>query len=483
MYRVKDIFRRIKKRVKSNQRWSYELSFGLWKEAINTSKSEELSGVYQKIESLERIGAVKVIGGINTGSNDEIFSQLDGESRLLKLLVELPQESYLFMYSPHPFWTNSFSHEYQWIPSWSDLYSIFDHNPDWSVYQYSPTFDPAGRYFFVAQKIQKEKRLATLSHLSRKTYHVFYFKEGGDLTLSRSNMALSAHLCSALSMLGAKVYAHDMNDIEALSIVNPDDILIGHVGSWVKNASEAGFTNIVLFFPANQWYPTRNNPYFESSATIAEQVRIAKMVIAQSGSIWRMTSEVGYPEKWRWIDLGVDPCLFPKIKKTFNRPGKRKFLFFHLYDEAQKGADLALEMVKTRPNYEFVSINGRLPALRNVRNYSKMPNTSSLFRNLLKECDFILIPSHEDAQPGSYIEAAAIGLIPVASYTSGYSLSFPYVISPNNLENWLAALDLLQNVDEGKLIQAQNFTLHYLNVIHNWSLIKQQVLFYLREAF
>jgi hypothetical protein len=112
-----------------------------------------------------------------------------------------------------------------------------------------------------------------------------------------------------------------------------------------------------------------------------------------------------------------------------------------------------------------------------------MPNTSSLFRNLLKECDFILIPSHEDAQPGSYIEAAAIGLIPVASYTSGYSLSFPYVISPNNLENWLAALDLLQNVDEGKLIQAQNFTQHYLNVIHNWSLIKQQVLFYLREVF
>ncbi len=284
-------------------------------------------------------------------------------------------------------------------------------------------------------------------------------------------------------MLGAKVHAYDMNEIDALANVNPEDILIGHVGSWVKKASEAGFYNIVLFNPANQWYPTRNNSYFESSATIAEQVHIAKLVIAQSGSVWRMTAEVDYPEKWRWIDIGVDPYLFPIIKNTFNRPGKRKFLFFHLYDNAQKGADLAFEMINSRPKYEFVSINGRFPKSPNLRHYSKMPNTGKLFRKILKDCDFILIPSHEDAQPGSYIEAASIGLIPVASYTSGYSLSFPYVIAPNIIENWVDTLDLLQEMEVGEMIQAQKFIQHYLSVVHNWSQIKQQILFYLREFF
>ena len=409
------------------------------------------------------------------------FFTRTGEHLFLAQLENLPQEGYLLIYSPHPFWANLFGDEYKWIPSWKDYYAIIDQNPKWRIHQYSPTFDSAGRYFFIAQKTRKKKSLTTTAQLSKKTFHVFYFQEGEDLKLSKSNMALSANLCSALSMLGAKVYAHDMNDSHALRDVHPDDILIGHVGKWVKIANEQGFSNIILFNPANRWYPTRNNSYFESNATIAEQVSIAKLVIAQSGAIWRTTSEVNFPHKWRWIDLGVDPNLFPKLKTRFNKAGKRKFLFFHLYDEAQKGADVAKEIIKSRPNYEFISINGDFPSYPNLHRYLKMSNTGKLFRKIIRDCDFILVPSHEDAQPGSFIEAASIGLIPVSSYSSGYSISFPKIVSPNNVENWIDILDKLQSIEEEKLVQAQNFIQHYINVIHNWHEIKQMVLFYFRE--
>lgn len=481
MLPTRNLLRKISNKFTSRPTWSFELDYALWADQINTPQSEELSGIYKKIELLKEVGKVEIIGGINTNSSDDIFIREDGELKFRAQLEDYPNDTYLLIYSPHPFWTNAFGQDYRWIPAWSDLYSIFYHNPDWKIYQYSPTFDSAGRYFFIAHKTPKSKHLITSSQLSTRTFHVFYFQEGGDLTLSKSNLALSAHLCSTLSLLGAKVNAHDMNDISALNGVNTDDVLIGHVGSWVKNASERGFKNIVLYNPANQWYPTRRSEYFESNATIAEQVGIAKLVIAQSGAVWRMTSGVIEPEKWRWIDLGVDPYLFPKTKKSFNQAGKRKFLFFHLYDDAQKGADIASGIIQSRPSYEFISINGNIRRYPNVRHYPRMANTGKQFRNLLTECDFVLLPSREDAQPGSLIEAASIGLIPVATYTSGYSISFPRIIAPNNIENWTETLDVLQHMEDKKLVHAQNFIQHYLNAIHNWHNIGQLIEFYLRE--
>jgi hypothetical protein len=273
-----------------------------------------------------------------------------------------------------------------------------------------------------------------------------------------------------------------MNDLSAVERVGPDDILVGHVGAWVKAAYNRGLRQLVLFNPINRWYPTRHSSYFEQNATIDEQVRLAKMVIAQSGAVWRMTGDYPFPAKWRWIDLGVDPVLFSPVKRAFAPPGKRKFLCFHLYDSEQKGADIAEEIIRARRQYQFWWVGGRPIQGANVRCQARISNTSTRFRKIVQECDFVLLPSREDAQPGTFIEAASMGLLPMASCSSGYSISFPRLAEPNTVDTWLQIVDSVQQTSASSLYHAQEVMQHYLRTIHGWNAIEQQIVFYLREA-
>jgi hypothetical protein len=272
-----------------------------------------------------------------------------------------------------------------------------------------------------------------------------------------------------------------MNDVAALNRAHYDDILIGHVGHWVKEAYQRGFKHIVLFFPVNRWYPTRQSDYFEANATIEEQVKLCDLVIAQSGAVWRMTGDYPHPEKWRWIDLGVDPAQFPLVKHTFAPPGKRKFFCFHLYDSEQKGADIAEQIIRAKPQDRFWWVSGRQVRSANVHYRASINNTSLRFRQIAQDCDFVILPSREDAQAGTLVEAMSLGLLPMASYNSGYSLSFPTLIEPNCIDTWLRAIDEVQQIDTCALYTAQNIMRHYLDTVHAWRLVEQQIIFYLRE--
>lgn len=485
--RIGPLAKRLVRSFRSKRRaapWKSELVFDLWANQINTAQSEKLAGIQTKIEQFGRSGRVWVVGGKTTSGNDQIFlcNAEQGKAQLLSLMADLHSDDYLLIYPPHPFWAQVFGSQYRWIPSCDDLYWLIYFSPGWRIVQYSSSFDATGRYFLIAQKTDRRKDLLSLAELSRKTFHVFYFREGADLTLSRSNYALSAHLCAALARTGAKVYAHDMNDVSAVEHVDRDDILVGHVGAWVKAAYNRGLRQIVLFNPMNRWYPTRHSSYFEENATIDEQVRLAKMVIAQSGAVWRMTGTYPFPEKWRWIDLGIDPRLFPNIKRSFAPPGKRKFLCFHLYDAEQKGADIAEQIIRSRPQYQFWWVGGRPIRGANVRYQRYITNTSRRFHKIVQECDFVLLPSREDAQPGTLLEAASLGLLPMASYHSGYSISFPFLAEPNTVDTWLQLVDSAQNISTSSLHKVQELVHHYLRTIHCWGSIEQEIVFYLREA-
>ncbi len=463
--------------------WSFSPAYDIWTDVINKESSEKFSGIHEKISQIQKNEKLVVIGGLSTGGSDEIFfhDPHDAIKKLNLLLEEIHQGWYLLIYSPHPFWYGLLNSKYRWIPNWDDLFRIFIDKPDWNIIQYSTSFDISGRYFFIAQKVNRKKELSYSYNLSNRTFHVFYFREGNDLNQSLSNKALSAHLCHAISKVGAQVFSHDMNDLKSFDRILENSILIGHVGPWVKEAQNRGFKNIILFNPANNWYPTRNSSFFESNATIQEQVEIAQLIIAQSGATWRYKAEVPFPEKWRWIDIGVDPHLFPKIKKSFNPPGKRRFLFMHLYDTDQKGADIAKEIIQLRNDYLFTWIGGIPVKNSNVLTFPRIHNTSKHFRNEIKKCDFLLLPSKEDAQPGVFVETASLGLIPVSTYSAGYSISFPKVVIENNAQEWVAIIDRLQNCDNFELLKVQQFFRYYLDNIHDWSLIESQILVYLSE--
>jgi len=454
-----------------------------WAGKFNSAEAERLSGIHHKIAQIKELGVVKVIGGITTGGNDEVFEAAwpNCLDVLRSLTDDVPDDGFLLLYVPHPFWAQLLSSQYQWFPTWHELFNLFDSDRRWTVFQYSPSFDAAGRYFFIAQKRPTKTGLPPESLLALQTFRVFFHPDGADLTQGNSSRALSAHLCHALVSTGATVYSYSLKDTGAVAQACPEDILIGHVGPWVRTAYDRGLRKIILYNPVNRWYPTRNRPEFEANATIAEQVAMSRMVIGQSGAIWRLTADYPQPDKWRWIDLGIEPLLFPRVKREFNPAGQRRFCFAHLYDAAQKGSDIAREIIGARPEYEFSWVGGEPFSAMNVRSYSPRPNTHKDFQRVVGKCDFILVPSREDAQPGIPVEGAALGLIPVTTYTSGYSISYPRLVEPNTLEEWLNVIDYLQNVPEAELGQARSVFDAYLGSVHNWHTVESQIVFYLRE--
>ncbi len=468
---------------KSAPNWSFEIDLSPWENSVNSSEAELLSGVHLKISQVRNQGFTQVIGGLTTGGEDYIYTLAPSEaiSYLLEVMKNLDKESFLFLYIPHPFWAPLLKTHYNWLPKWEDVYQLLEKAPEWSIFQYSTSFDAAGRYFIVGQKKSVKRLLPAEFNLSDLVFHVFFHPGGADLNQGNSSKALSAHLCHALTKVGAKVHSYSYKDTDMVSQATTNDILIGHVGPWVPAAYKNGLSRVILFNPVNRWYPTRDRPDIEADATIEEQVGISKMVIAQSGAIWRLSETYPSMDKWRWIDLGIDQVVFPRIKTSFNLPGNRKFCFIHLHDSVQKGNDIAKGIIDARPNYKFIWIGGERVSRKNVRFHNFIPNTTSNFQKTVAECDFLLAPSKEDAQPGTPIEAAALGLIPVMSYTSGYSISYPKIVSPNTIEEWVKVVDFLQNVSSEDLSRCQGSITYYLNQIHNWNSIEDQIILYIRE--
>jgi glycosyltransferase involved in cell wall biosynthesis len=480
---ARSLFRLVRRYQKPERPWKFEPNLKNWIGYINTPEAEKISGIHQKIMQVQRLGPVTIIGGLTTGGADDIFFEVwpNALRALHARMDDVPDGGNLLLYIPHHFWARVLDERYHWLPTWTELFDLFDGDRHWTVFQYSPSFDAAGRYFFIAQKRPTKTSLPPQSLLTKQTFRVFYHPGGADLAQGHSSYALSAHLCNALSSMGVVVYSYSFMNADAVFKAEQHDILIGHVGPWVRKAYDLGCRRIILYNPVNRWYATRHLGDIEANATIAEQVAMSRMVIAQSGAIWRLTADYPQPEKWRWIDIGIDPMLFPRVKHRFNPAGHRRFCFIHLYDADQKGVDIAQEIIRARQTYSFSWIGGKPFTARNVRLFGPIHNTDKRFQKIVADCDFILVPSREDAQPGVPIEAMSLGVISVTTYTCGYSYSYPRLIEPNTLDEWLKVVDFLQQVSDDELLRCQAINDYYLHQIHNWAEVERQTVFYLRE--
>lgn len=472
----------INRTTSNKSNWFFKSDSSCLKGAIN-EKIILNTGIHKKISRLEKLGNLTIIGKCIPDSSDELFYlERDDAIKNLREIISSTETGFiLFFYVPHPFFAHHFNRNYKWLPTWRELYDQLKTSGEVDILEYSTSFDPAGRYFLTARKVSIGSQIVPEFLISQQVFRVFYHPDGADLHQGHSSRALSAHLCHLLFSKGATVYSYGFQDISGLDEAKEGDILIGHVGPWVKEAYDRGFRRIILYNPSNRWYPTRNSETFESNATIEEQVKIARMVIAQSGTSWRLTAENPDLWKWRWIDIGVDRSLFPRKKDSFSPPGKRKFCAINLYNAKEKGSDIVISLVKSRPSYQFTWIAGEKVNQPNVKYYNFIPNTSKKFQKIVTDCDFLLVPSREDAQPGTVCEAIALGLIPVVSYMSGYSIGYPSVVFSDNVEEWLKIVDTLQNISEKELHQFRLLLDRYLDYCHNWPIIEEQICFYLQE--
>ena len=232
------------------------------------------------------------------------------------------------------------------------------------------------------------------------------------------------------------------------------DILIGHPFPdgeervWNRACREGEFALRIAMLPLSHQMAEINgrfDPY----------IPLVDAVFGIMGPYWIDTWQDSALAHWKEkivpIDMAIDMVLFPRVKKRFNPPGKRKF-FYIGGSGSQKGTHLLPILFGQARNHRCVWI-GHGPAVPNVERRSWAVFDESYLTRLAGECDFFLTLGVSDANPTTILECMAWGFPVCCTPQSGY-YNMPEVVpmSITEMRHNVETLDRLQHAPEEQLL-------------------------------
>ena len=405
----------------------------------------------------------------------------DGEAALREAAETLADGSRLFLYAPHSFAFRE-GDGFAWMPRWEQLHALA-RRAGLRVLDFNPTFDRNGFFHFLAERPSGAlPQRMTLSGAG----HYFYMNAGVSRALGNSAAVLSAMGLRALQQIASPVSEHYFQArVPEDAPVQSGDIAIGHYGLWVTGASRCGALTI-LYGPGDCFRAERHDTPFHEElqvrGTFAEQYQASHMVIMQTGGRWRMSDPFPYSGLCRWMDMPISPAVFPRTKKRIAPPGKRVFCFIGLYDDYQKGVDIAAELCRRCPEFSFIAIGCQPISEPNCREYKAVDNRRSEFRRIVTQADFLVSPAREDPQPGTVAECGSFGMLPIISEGTGYVPSFPRRLNVEDLDQCAAVLREAQAASAEEVEAWQALNAQYLEEFHRPRRCDALMRFYLEEA-
>ncbi len=421
----------------------------------------------------------------------EAMTAESGWKRLAESFNKLRPGGKLLIYAPHAQVFAGWS-GYRWCPSWQEIVE-WARGAGAQIVEYNTTFDRNGFFYVVIAKragAPEPVALVSPEALIKYRFHFFYLQQGGNRTIGHSARVLSAAAYRVLEQYGTLVAEHHfMDTIDGIPDLRPGDICMGHFGPWIVDAKRAG-CHVILYGPSDRFQTERTDlfhgePFYQrlqARGNFGEQYAASDMGIFQGGARWRSEDMWKYPGLCRWVDIPISPTVFPRSKRRFAPPGKRKFVFINLWDEHQKGAETAERIARACPDYEFIVIAGKPIRLPNCRNHEWIGSTTPRYRQVLSQADFVVCPGREDPQPGTVAEACSLGLVPIVSYGSGYVLSFPQSLDVDNIEQCAAVLQAAQQASPEEIGLWRYATARYIEAFHRPDYFESLLLHYVREA-
>jgi glycosyltransferase involved in cell wall biosynthesis len=260
-------------------------------------------------------------------------------------------------------------------------------------------------------------------------------------------------------------------------IPNPGDILIGHAFPipftiFRRSCEDKRWGRVLLLSP--HCHGDNHQPAFNEHV-----IYDCDLYLAITGNYWfrdvpNSIFSHWYP-KMRHLDLAVDRNDFPAIKKVFNAPGERKFLYIGT-SAWYKNVKYLSEIAQSQPNMEFswAGVDQGLPGIRPLGWQDFNTNEG---KSVISNYDFMITVGNADGNPTTILEAMAWGLIPVCTPQSGYVdyASIPN-IPLNDISQAASVIERLQNLPENtlQLWQKQNWDL--LDNHFNWDRFAKQVM-------
>lgn len=236
----------------------------------------------------------------------------------------------------------------------------------------------------------------------------------------------------------------------------PGDVLLGHPHRrrgtvFIESLRHPNFSRRILIQP---YAPDmRQNSYTNQSIDACD------LYLSITGRYW--FDRVAESEFARWLpkmrhmDLAVNRAHFPLIKRRFNPPGQRRFVYIGNSSHLKNTGYLSRLRAECKgANIDWIGRGKR--SIPGVPAIGFVDFTQPAAREMIQQYDFMITVGSLDPNPTTILESMGFGLVPVCSPQSGYEDAPGIVNIPlDDIAGAQAVFDRLQQADDATLIQLQ----------------------------
>jgi hypothetical protein len=187
------------------------------------------------------------------------------------------------------------------------------------------------------------------------------------------------------------------------------------------------------------------------------------------------------------------------IKNKNFGDAKNHFLWFGSSGLIHKGLDLLLEVFKELPNLNLHicgpidnepkfknCYHEELYNYNNIYTYGYLDINSETFKDIIKQCAFVIFPSCSEGEPSSVINVMVYGLIPIVTNTAGirindFGIEIKELTSESIKESMIKAVNLSEDEIEKRSMKCANDTINNHSIEKYSHELKKVLIEILRE--
>jgi len=184
---------------------------------------------------------------------------------------------------------------------------------------------------------------------------------------------------------------------------------------------------------------------------------------------WDNSPYAHWKSKMVRLDMAVDAQRYPRIKKSFNMPGKRKYLYIGNSQDPRKGTDFLSQLMSQQEDRPagWIGSGPDIPHVPRISDYCSL--TPEFMAGIARQYDFFISPAKADPNPTTILESMAWGFPVICTPQSGYyETDYRKNIYLDDIDNSVNILKELQYTDEQKLLLMADKAREVVIADYNW---------------
>ena len=213
-----------------------------------------------------------------------------------------------------------------------------------------------------------------------------------------------------------------------------------------------------------------NKSYLEAIDKLLPQSDILFAIMGQYWwDQWPSSSFAHWMPKMVRLDMAIDTKYFPRVKKRFNRPGSRGYLYIGKNDP-MKGVGFLSTLSERFGDTRFgwIGSGAEIPGVPRVSTARAL--TGEFMSKIAEEYDFFISPSQADPNPTTILESMSWGFPVVCTPQSGYyETAYMRNIFYDDEDRSIEVLRELQYADESKLTRMADEARDVVEQQYTWN--------------